>query len=244
MIMKAKQKRMALIGVVLCLFYGSAAYAQERLVISQSGGVEFMGQTIAFRFLRVAYQEMGMTIEVQSYPAERAAVVANSGATAGVLTRMEGLEKFYPNLVRVPVPVTYLDMMAFTRNRDLKVSGWESLRPYHIVYMRGNKLAEQKTAGMDVKTVTSPEQAFRMLMAGRADVVVEPRDLWFEMKRMNVAEVQMREPPLVSIPTYHYLNKRYEGYVQRLASILKRLHGSGTFKRIREEATGEKQTPR
>ena len=204
-----------------------------------------MGQTIAFRFLCAAYQEMGVAIEVQSYPAERAVVVANSGATAGVLTRMEGLEGIYPNLVRVPVPVSYLDTMAFTRDPDLKVSGWESLRPYRIVFMRGNKLAEQKTAGMNVVTVTSPEQGFQMLMADRADVVVESRDVWFEMRRMHVEGVQMREPPLMTLPTYHYLNKRYdEDRVPRLAAILKRLHDNGTFKRITAEAIREKENAR
>ena len=236
--MTLKREMIVWIAALLgCLVACSAVQARERLVISQTGGGQWVGQTVALRLLRTAYREVGITISGKGYPAERAVVMADRGKAAGILARMEGLESMYPNLVRVPVPVAYLDMMCYTRGASFWVSGWESLRPYRIVFMRGDKLMELNTAGMDVTAVTTPEQAFKMLAAGRADVAVEPRDVWFSMKSMDREGIRMMEPPLAKLPMYHYLNRRHEHLVPRLTALLKRLHDTGVFRTIEEEET-------
>jgi polar amino acid transport system substrate-binding protein len=217
------------------LLLWTSVHAQEKLVLSRTGPGEWVGQTIALRLLKAAYREAGIEIEVEEYPAERAVLMAAYGETAGVLTRMEGLESLYPSLVRIPVPVSYLELMCYTRAAAFRVSGWESLRPYRIVSMLGDKLTAQNTAGMRVTAVATPEQAFKMLAAGRADVAVQPRDIPFTMQLTENGEIRMLKPPLATLPTYHYLNRRHEHFVPRLTTLLTRLHHAGEFSRIQAE---------
>lgn len=227
------------IGVVVGIFLMcSASSAQDQLVISETDG-EFIGQKVAFRVLKQAYQQAGIQIVVKDYPAERSVVSANDGSTDGVLARMAGLETKYANLVRVPVPVAYLEMVVFAKRVDFPVTGWESLRPYRITYMRGNKLAEQHPAGMKAETVSTPEQAFKKLAADRTDVVVEARDAWCLAKSADRAGIRVLEPPLERLSTYHYLHKRHKAVVSRLEAILKQMEEQNQITRTMDDAIEE-----
>ena len=48
-----------------------------------------------------AYQNIGITIEIEQVPAKRSIMLSNSGQVDGEVVRIKGAEKNYPNLVRV-----------------------------------------------------------------------------------------------------------------------------------------------
>ena len=123
-----------------------------------------------------AYRRLGMEIDIVSMPGERTLVSANAGETDGELYRRAGIEKSYPNLVMVPVPVASYEVVAFVpRHSVVAVSGWASLRALRIGFVKGIKVIEENTLGMQVLSVASLQQAFAMLDKGRIDVVLSNR---------------------------------------------------------------------
>ena len=235
----ALKKIMMMICIIINIFILVLhLHAQDRLVISQTEG-EWLGQKIAQAVLEYAYNQAGIKMDIESYPALRSAVNADMGITDGVLARMSGLEATFMNLIRVDMPVSYLDMMVYTKNISFSVDGWESLRPYTITFMYGNKLAEKYTVGMKIETTPTAESAFMKLAYGRTDLVIEARDYGCMLKTMNILGIKMLEPPLMHIETYHYLHKRHVALVLKLESILKQMEYNGEIERIEKAIIDE-----
>lgn len=76
-----------------------------------------------------AYQQLGRTITVIEYPSARALDLANRGIVDGELGRAGLTQEKYGDLVKIPVPLLTLNMVAFTKSLHFEVNGWESLLP-------------------------------------------------------------------------------------------------------------------
>ncbi len=213
--------------------------AQDRIVLSKPDIPPDIRGVMAERILQEAYKRLGVMVEYKSYPGERALVSANNGITDGEVARIAGMEEMYTNLIRVSVPIAYTDLVVFTTDPLVTVTGWESLRPYSIGIIRGMKLAEIKTQGMEVRTVTRSEQLFRMLAAKRNDVGVYLRDGYCEVKRLNLPSIRIVEPPLEQLTFYHYLHKRHQVLVKKLEEVLRQMEKDkqidGIYQQVKEE---------
>jgi polar amino acid transport system substrate-binding protein len=183
--------------------------------------------------LREAYRRIGRTLVVHQLPGERSLVYANEGKMDGELYRKLGLDRDYPNLVIVPVPLLTFELVIFTRGTSFAVNGWESLRPYTMGFVRGNKIAQENTKGMKVEQVPTMLQAFEKLMMGRTDLVLGHRASGMAVVRSQKLDgITVLEPPLASFPVYHYLNKRHEALVPELTRVLKQMQADRTIERI------------
>ncbi|WP_342115626.1 substrate-binding periplasmic protein [Pseudoduganella sp. OTU4001] len=178
----------------------------------------------AAQILREAYSRLGRKLVVHQLPGERSLVYANEGKMDGELYRKLGLDRDYPNLVIVPVPLLTFELVIFTRGTSFVVNGWDSLRPYTMGFVRGNKIAQENTRGMKVEQVSTMQQAFEKLMMGRTDLVLGHRASGMAVVRSQQLEgVTVLEPPLASFPVYHYVNKKHAALVPELARVLKQV---------------------
>jgi polar amino acid transport system substrate-binding protein len=128
------------------IIYTNPSYAKN--VIELSCPKDYLTEMSA-RVLTEAYRRIGITIKLRIVPAERSLYQSNSGDTDGEVGRIHGIENTYTNLIKVPTPVSYFEVMAFTKNLKFQVNGWESLKPYRIVARRGIKYAEKNTENMN-----------------------------------------------------------------------------------------------
>lgn len=183
----------------------------------------------AFRILQEAYRRIGIEVREELLPHERSLRAANSGQTDGEVMRIAGIEAQFPNLIPVPESVQTFDAMAFTTGLTFKVEGWESLRPYPICVNRGLKLAEQGTEGMNRVLVTTVDQMAEMLRRGHCLVAVFGRAGWLEFDRLHAGPIRELEPPIASLPLFHYVNRRHEALVPKLAEALRRMRRDGTI---------------
>ncbi len=213
--------------------------AQDRIVLSKPDIPPDIRGVMAERILQEAYKRLGVVVEYKLYPGERALIVANAGGTDGEVARIEGMEKMYPNLIRVSVPIAYSDLVVFTTDPQVTVTGWESLRPYYVCIVRGMKLAEIKTQGMKVDRVTRSEQLFKKLARKRNDVGVYLRSGYCEVKKLNLSEIRIVEPPIEQLVFYHYLHKRHQGSVKKLEEILRQMEHEkyidAIYQQVKEE---------
>jgi polar amino acid transport system substrate-binding protein len=189
--------------------------------------------------LREAYRRLGRKLVVHQLPGERSLVYANEGKVDGELYRKLGMDRDYPNLLIVPVPLLTFELVIFSRGTSFVVNGWESLRPYSMGFVRGNKIAQENTKGMKTEQVPTMQQAFEKLAMGRTELVLGHRASGMAVVRSQKLEgVTVLEPPLSSFPVYHYLNKKHEALVPELTRVLKQMQADRTIERLQKSQQG------
>jgi polar amino acid transport system substrate-binding protein len=187
-----------------------------------------------------AYRRLGMGLEVHRVPGERSLVSANDGLMDGELYRKVGIERDYPNLIIVPVPLQMYEIVIFTRDTTFIVNGWESLRPFTVGFVRGIKIVEAATVGMRTEPVPTMQQALQKMTMGRTDVVVGNRASGLAAaKALKMDDIRVLLPPLASFPVYHYVHRKHEALVPRLTAALQQMHREKVMERIQRQVLGE-----
>jgi polar amino acid transport system substrate-binding protein len=208
--------------MTLLLVVGRAA---AQLTIGASPGHDDTahGQSIK-DLLRAAYQMAGYTVTIVTMPGERALLAANQGVTDGDLVRIDGLQATYPNLMKVGVPLDVHHHVVFAKRQDIVLDGIASLKPYSIAYVRGFKAIERVTHGMNTQAMNDVQSAFKMLNAGRVDVVIDALEQGTPVvNALGIDGVRVLSPPLEVITLYHYVNVRHAALVPVLENALRQL---------------------
>jgi polar amino acid transport system substrate-binding protein len=227
--------------VVLSIFtFPGIAAARAELVLNtpmyppyhyedMSGGLD--------RFLTQAFARIDVDLRLQSLPAERSLMNANQGIGDGDAVRIAGLSALYPNLIQVPVVVNTMDFVAFSIKKRFTVTGWESLLPYDVGIVRGQKIAETNTARCrSVTPVDTVDQLFTLLKNGRVEVAVTERRFGEEsVKALGLEGVKILEPALATLDFFVYLHRSHEMLVPRLAAVLRQMREEKLFERLMRE---------
>lgn len=197
----------------------------------QTGFLDRVGQE--------AFRRAGLRLRLVQLPPERGLRNANAGVEDGDLTRIAGIEKRYPDLVRVPEKLIDWRFSVFTNRHDLSVPAhWQSLLPYTVGVMRGWKIAEANLAtAKKIVLVDDVDQLFRLLEKKRADAVVYSREMgvWYQHEH-DLRDVRLLEPPLESREMFIYLHKKHTARVAPLAAALRSLKQDGTYDRFYQES--------
>jgi polar amino acid transport system substrate-binding protein len=208
--------------------------AQQPLILSRTVGL--MGD-IGTRVIVEAYRRIGIPVLATTFPGARALIMSNSGLTDGEVFRRSGIQQEYSNLIMIPVPIIYLEGMAFTKNPQIQISEWQSLAPYTIDLEIGIKWAEKVTTGLNTQPVTHLSQAFKKLNLNRTDIVLASRiDGLQTIKQLNLKGIILLEPPLVSEPLYHYLHISNSALVLQITAVLKEMEREGLMEKYASEA--------
>lgn len=177
-----------------------------------------------------AYRRIDKTFELAIFPDERAINMSNSGySDAELFRKKHGIEENYPNLIRVPVCIHQDPVVAYTNINDLEIESWESLEPYRVGYQRGFKGASMNlTTETTSLSLTSVEQALRMLESDRLDVVIDIQAHGDALvNELNLEGVYRVEKPLMIIEAYHYLNIKNHDLLKPLTQALEDMEREG-----------------
>lgn len=190
----------------------------------------------ATRIIQEAYAKLGHTIKVKEYPALRSIMLANNGTVDGELGRISGIDSSYSNLEMIPIPISVLNGVVFSRKLDVSIKGWESLGKNKIGILRGIVFSEFLAKGMNIEYADSPEQLMRMLDHDRIDLaIIEKTQGLAVLKKLSLNNIRELEPPLITIPLYHYLNKKHHELVPQITDILTSMHSTGRIKFLNEQ---------
>lgn len=224
--------------LLFSLAYAPVISAEKTLKLSSIKGAYI--QRISEAVLKQAYARLGIEFETSWQPAERALKSVVSGATDGEVSRVAAVAKLYPDLIKVNVPVNYLEGMVFSKNTELVVSDWESLRSYKIGINRGIKFAEKGTKGMNVEVANSFKSLFMLLDKDRVEVIVSPKIIGlYQVISLNLKNIKVVEPAIIELKQYHYLNKRHANLAVRIEAVLKDMQEKGEIAAIRAEFVKE-----
>jgi len=217
--------------------------AQETLTfagLENSVGVE----QVVCKILEKAYTQIGIKVKFKLLPSARSLDMANKGIVDGEIGRTVAIEKSCPNLIRVQVPVYQIKLSAFTKRKDISFNGWESLKPYRIGIQTGSKFIEAKTSSIEsVWKSTTFEELFKMLEAGRLDLIVgiihiDGLKIIQDLRINKILSLKgIRSIKLMEIPAYHYLHNKHKDLIPKITAALQKMEQEGLIRKIKNDYT-------
>ena len=181
-----------------------------------------------------AFRRIGIQLKTVQLPAERGLKNANAGIEDGEMARIKGMEKLYPNLVRVPEKIMNWDFVAFGQKQIDLSNGWFSLTPYSVAFINGWKIYEKNVPpNIEKIKVKTPVQLFSILIKNRIDLILYER--WgglLYIKKNRLKSIKIQSPPLATREMFIYLHKKHKKLVQQLATALKTMKQDGYYQRM------------
>lgn len=228
--------------ILLTMMYGlslSLARAGETFVLNSSfespftspqkdGVLDVMYQTLAKR--------MGVNIQIQYLPAERALLNANSGIDDGDVCRVPGIEQQYPELKAATEPFIRLKLNVFSSVPDLKVTGFESLHPYRVGILIGRKKLENSV--VDVRSLikfATDEEIVAALSSNQIDVGIFEKSQGVRLTRTH-KNIKLLEPEIYKGSCYLYLNKKHSKWLPLFSEEIKKMKKDGSMRKIWNES--------
>jgi len=222
--------------LVISLVPAATTIASEKLVINCGNSSPYItpdGRGFYADVIEEAFRRIDIEAELIYVVAARALINANQGIEDGNIARLAGMEKKFPNLIRVPEKIIDFEFTAFTRDVDFKVDGWDSLKPYEIGIVTGWKIYERNiTEARLITKVKKSEQLFRLLDKGRIEVAMYERWGGAWIIRELGLDLRPLAPPLTVRPLYLYLHKKHAALVPRVYQVLIEMKKDGSYQAI------------
>jgi polar amino acid transport system substrate-binding protein len=232
--------RALLVVLAFALYRSSCLGAEPRvLVLNETNAPPFSNpERTGFYDVVVteALRRAGLGVRIVTLPAERALLLSNSGASDGELNRTPTVEKFYPNLVRVPEKLGEMQFVIFSKDGSI-LGNLEAVRGRPVGFIRGWKIFEQATAGnTDAIAAEDADQMFRLLQLDRIDAALYERYMGRAyLKAHAVNDVRDLDPPLRVLEGFIFLHKRHAGKVPAIAAALRAMKRDGSYQRAYRE---------
>lgn len=200
--------------------------------LSNAKGDGFYNQISAEVFKR-----LDITLNYIRLPVLRSLIHANKGIDDGNIARIKGMEKKWPNLIRVPESIISWEFTGFSRGEDIKLNDWESLKNYTVGHVRGWQIYEKKAAGAKkIIKAKDARQLFDLLKTGRIDLALFERfqaPYWFNKIGYSANALST---PLAVKPLYIYVHKKHKNLVPKMAKVISEIKQDGTYQKIFDRA--------
>ncbi len=233
----SKLKFHKLIYITSLFLFHSIAYAQADLVFNITGQPPlntpaqdgFMDEVS-----REALKRIGYRLVIIRLPAERALRSSNAGFIDGEMSRIQGLDKIYSNLIRVPEKIMDWDFFVFSKKQINLKNGWQSLEDKNIAIITGWKILEKnvpKTAG--ITKTKNAQQLFTLLQLDRADFIIYEH--WggeYIINDLQLDDIVRQAPALAKKEMFMYLHKKHAALVPQLTQALSEMKKDGSYQEL------------
>ncbi|MDR0501952.1 MAG: response regulator [Treponema sp.] len=187
------------------------------------------------RLLQMALQRSGCQMVTNVMGMRTSIADVDYGNAAILPSQTDGLHRTFTNLIKVPVPIDYVEFTAFTRSDDTyNFSSWKDLAGLRFCYRWQNLYVANnapQTGASGFIIVNDLKDVWDSLLNNKADVTVLPRVINFDfrippgIKKADIVD---------SIPCYTYVNKDYAYLVPLLEKAYGELLDNGNLESIRE----------
>jgi len=186
------------------------------------------------RLLYTALQKSGYKMAINVTGMRTSIANVNYGDAAILPSQSDGLHLQYPNLIKVPVPIDYVEFTSYTRSRDTyKLSTWRDIKGLRFCYRLQNIYVVnhvERTEASKTIAVNELEDVWNSLLNEEADVTVLPRVIYFDFR---IPEGIKKADVIDRIPCYTYVNKDFAYLVPILEKAYKELLGDGSPESIK-----------
>lgn len=242
-------KKMSCVQIVLimtvCFFVATVSGANntraEKLVVSIVSQESPIGKLTREIAKVMCDRADGIDFEFVSLPIARSMDEFANGFIDIEGPRNTTIEKNFPNIVKIPEAIFINDLVAFSKDSNIKLSGWNSLKKYKVAYLRGWKIYENNVKNVkNLDVLDNQEALFQFLDEGRADLILLSRIEGFKIiAKLNLKGIVAIEPPLAVKKLYLYINKKHERLAPVFAKILLDMKRDGTYRQIYSQTIGD-----
>lgn len=192
------------------------------------------------------FRRLGIKADVSViFARARGIRLVDEGVDDGLTAAVAGLDKDYPNLVRVPEKIFDNDFVAATLALDDAGKAWPiksfaDLAPYSVAYIIGWQIFDKNLGPVrELAQAKDADQLLTLLGNRRAEVILHERwqVLWLAQQRNMTLRVF--EPPLAPVPMFMYLHRKHIDLVPRVAAELAVMKRDGTYRALAERAFGD-----
>lgn len=190
--------------------------------------------------IKETFARIGIQAEVIVYQnSAKSLENANNGIDDGAALRIEGLEKKFPNLIRVPEKLMDNDFVAYSYKDHFNTNNWTDLDNFKIAFIKGWQIFQNNlTTHKAITKTRNARQMLDLLNAGKVDFALYERwqGLWLA-KQFGI-EINASEPPLAKRQTFMYLNIKHSDLVEKASVALREIKQDGTYKKIFDMTLG------
>lgn len=226
-----------LLIIIMSMLFPLLAFAEPNEFRLNTGSPESLSNDTGDGFYNLiaaeTFKRLNIKLNFIRLPSKRSLINANKGIDDGNIARIVGMEKKWPNLVRVPESIMTWEFTAFSQSNNIKLKGWESLKHYTVGHVRGWQIYEKKAAAAKkIIRANNPQQLFELLRAGRVDLALFERfqsAYWFNKIGYSANSLS---PALAKKPLYIYVHKKHKDLAPKIAKTLSEIKQDGTYKNI------------
>lgn len=232
-----------LFSLFVLLLFSTPGYSEEQKLTIGTSYKSLLSEPdqsgMLDRIVKEAFRRIGVVADIPFLPAERSIMVANTGIHDGELNRIEGMEQWYPNVVRVPESNMDFNFVAFSKNLNFATTDWSTLKSYRIGFIKGWKILEKNLKDHpDIIYSNSAEQLFNQLDKEHIDVAIYGELVGYaQLKSMGLKGVRALKPSLAKRKMYMYLHVKHKNLTGKVAESLREMKRDGTYDQIVEETT-------
>ena len=218
------------------LLFSTAELWADTLVINSGGTPPLISSDDRGFYnliIKEIFRRLGQPVRTIQLPAERSLINVNKGIDDGTIARIAGLEKKYPNLIRVPESVLLYDFVAYAHpDFQHQVNHWDDLNSYVVGFLQGWKIYEKNVKAKLITKVEKPEQLFRLIENRRADLVLFEwhQGQWW-LRKLNI-QAKLLTPPLAQKEMYIYMNKKHHALAKVIGKTVVAMKKDGTYQRL------------
>ena len=220
--------------LILC----ALSNAQSKTTLTISGGFLPPESDLVGTIIHEISKRSNITIDYQVLPNKRSLIQANNGYVDGEGARILEINKYYPNLLPVPVQIHSINLIALT-NRQLTLTKPSDLSNYNVGVIRGMKIAvlmSEKNTPVSLFKAPDHTTLINMLSANRLDVIITNKmGLFTSLDKIKKHKLFMAKEPLLSRSLYMQLHKKNKKYIPIFEKAIESMHKDGTYQKIHDD---------
>ena len=224
-----------LLFIVLLITCTKCILAHNSVVISLSSDIDSQAFLTADKLVQQISLTMATPIKLIYLPAKRATLLLSSGEIHAELARIPSYQQSIPLAIKVPEPIFQTPYFAYTVSTDFKVNGWQSLKPYKIVTVRGRTFVDEFLSTHRTEKVDSTKAALRFLQAGRADIFIAIPynvELYLNQKGSEFSNLRKLYPAVAHFNLYTFFAEDYSELARDFNRALIKLKEDGQYQAI------------
>jgi len=227
---------------ILIIFSGmliitTPVYGEEIFTINTADRSPYSNESnsgIYDQIVQQIFENIGVKIHINHLKSARSIENADVGIDDGEYARIAGLSDRYKNLIIVNEKLIDFAFTAFSKNSSIRIEDWDSLKNFHVAFIRGWKIYEKNVKISKSKIlVASEEELFQLVEQDRVDIVLYELLRGFDfMKKQNIKGIVNLNNPLSVRGMFLYVNKKHELIVPKLENALRTMKANGEYDKI------------
>ena len=200
------------ISLILCVTFANMVKAQEIKEFRLTAARPLLEQYELLEVVKEMYARAGIKIHIIPMPLKRSTYENTTGISDGELFRIKNFNKDKEHLLRVPIPIGYIEIHLFAYKGDTSIT-LDNYCEHRVAMIKDAILVRQMLNNcqeVEVFEVDSIERLLKFIKYGRTNVGIADQFITLNMiEKQNETDI-VSLGPLKKFPVYHFLNIKHK----------------------------------